>query len=368
MLTRAGLILTNDHVITREGKGPGGAPYRDLLVYFKPDSVSGDNREDLETGYLAEIVARDAKLDLALLRVRNPPANLRPIAFGDSEEVEIGEPVAAIGHPGGGGLWTLTTGTVSSRRQDGARDIFQTDAAINPGNSGGPLLDEHARLIGINTFVRRLDGKGVPLEGLNYSLRSGAALRWINAETGAGLRAVPRPRARPAQVTPERREGTPRIRRPAPQAESQKRADARRDTPSGPRRPAPKSGLLPGLLPSGLAPAGSAPRVTRNEAADQEAPLPPPRKARRSPRQPSYSVDRIETPRIRDDAPSGGQPEPGFQRFRGPRGETLYGVPNPEVGLRDTLRQARRGFRAITERADDSIHEMEDRLDRYENF
>lgn len=102
------------------------------------------------------------------------------ISFGDSESTEIGSSVAAIGHPGGGGLWTLTTGTISSARNEGKRQIFQTDTAINPGNSGGPLLDGSASLIGLNTYVKRVNAKGMPLEGLNYSLRSSLASRWLH--------------------------------------------------------------------------------------------------------------------------------------------------------------------------------------------
>ncbi|MEM9177858.1 MAG: serine protease, partial [Myxococcota bacterium] len=173
ILTRDGLVLTNNHVIAR---GESGKLYSNLVVYFKPNPISGDNTKDLKKPFLVDVVARDADLDLALLRVKNPPSGLRPLPIGNSEEVDIGENVAAIGHPGGGGLWTLTTGTVSSKRRDQKRDIFQTDTAINPGNSGGPLLDEYARLVGVNTFVRRVNEQGLPLEGLNYSLRSSLAL------------------------------------------------------------------------------------------------------------------------------------------------------------------------------------------------
>ncbi len=139
ILTSDGLVLTNNHVIAN---GEGSGLYPNIVVYLKPNPISGDNEKDLTTPLLVDVIARDADLDLALLRIKNAPTTLRPIEVGDSEEVDIGEDVAAIGHPGGGGLWTLTTGTVSSKRREQARDIFQTDTAINPGNSGGPLLDE----------------------------------------------------------------------------------------------------------------------------------------------------------------------------------------------------------------------------------
>ena len=159
ILTRDGLILTNNHVVANVKTGK---LFPNLVVYFKPVPISGDNRKDLTTPFLVDVIARDPELDLALLRVKDAPSNLRPIEIADSDEVEIGESVAAIGHPGGGGLWTLTTGTISSKRQDKDRDIFQTDAAINPGNSGGPLIDENSRLIGVNTFVRRVNDQGLP--------------------------------------------------------------------------------------------------------------------------------------------------------------------------------------------------------------
>lgn len=114
------------------------------------------------------------------MKVEGIPPIASVISFGDSEATEIGSPVAAIGHPGGGGLWTLTTGTISSIRSEGKRQVFQTDTAINPGNSGGPLLDGNASLIGLNTYVKRVNSQGMPLEGLNYSLRSSLAERWLH--------------------------------------------------------------------------------------------------------------------------------------------------------------------------------------------
>lgn len=327
VLTSDGLVLTNDHVISDE---KSGRLYRNLIVYFKPNPITGDNSQDLKTAYLVDVVARDSRLDLALLRVKNPPGNLRPIVVGNSDEVEVGEPVAAIGHPGGGGLWTLTTGTVSSKRRDRSIEIFQTDTAINPGNSGGPLLDEHGRLVGINTFVRRVNEKGLPLEGLNYSLRSRSAVAWVNRQTGARIPEISRTRS---VVSPSRSAAVKPNKRP--------KASADRGLP----------GLLPGSLTAVPPRAGAAPTAL---VPDSQRSKTPSRKER----------TRAEPSVRRDEAP----PEPGFRRFRGPRGETLYGVPNPEVGLRDTLRQARRGYRALTERADDSLDEMEERLDQYENF
>ncbi|MCP5041857.1 MAG: trypsin-like serine protease [bacterium] len=176
IISEQGLILTNNHVIY-DAKTRTHFPK--VTVYFKPDKISGNTKRDLRGGMRARVVARDAALDLALIKVDGIPAGAQVMAFGDSEATEIGSQVAAIGHPGGGGLWTLTTGTISSTRTEGKRQVFQTDTAINPGNSGGPLLDENANLIGVNTYVKRVNKQGLPLEGLNYSLRSVLARRWL---------------------------------------------------------------------------------------------------------------------------------------------------------------------------------------------
>ena len=228
-----GLVLTNAHVVV----SPDGSPSREIAVFFKPPHITGDMKRDLQKGYRAQIVARSAELDLVLLEVAGaPPDAAPPLAFGDSERVEIGEPVAAIGHPGGGGLWTLTTGTVSSARKRGELDVFQTDAAINPGNSGGPLLDAGARLIGVNTFVVRVSDSGMPLEGLNYSLRGHLVRDWLAshgvpvAERSASDRAsastAPRVVERPADAL----DLEPPAQEPAPQPPSASRA-----APAAPR-------------------------------------------------------------------------------------------------------------------------------------
>lgn len=296
ILTADGLVLTNNHVIAN---GKGGGLYSNIVVYFKPNPISGDNKKDLTKPYLVDVIARDADLDLALLRVKNVPADIRPIEVGDSEEVDIGEDVAAIGHPGGGGLWTLTTGTISSKRREKARDIFQTDTAINPGNSGGPLLDEYARLVGVNTFVRRVNAQGLPLEGLNYSLRSSLALNWVNQQGVVYIGAVPRTSVSGAKPAPQ---AAP-IPAPVPNAEPGRPAEPRTD-PS----PAPP--------------------------AQQRAP----------------------------------EPEPEAREFTTPDGTKMYGVPNMENDLHETLQQVRKEYAEVIERSNKSVQELEDAFDDYDNF
>ncbi|HKK50992.1 MAG TPA: trypsin-like peptidase domain-containing protein, partial [Myxococcota bacterium] len=224
----------------------------------------------------------------------------------------------AIGHPGGGGLWTLTTGTVSSKRRDQARDIFQTDTAINPGNSGGPLLDEHARLVGVNTFVRRVNDQGLPLEGLNYSLRSRLALDWVN------------------------RQGVTRV-----AAISRSAAD------SAPAQPAPRAEPVPEPAPSRPEPSAPPPSGERAERESQREPTPP--------------VVRSEPERRREEPPPPSRDEEP-REFEGPDGETMYGVPNPEVDLDEALLYAREGFQKLMERADESVQEMDRLFDDYEDF
>jgi len=327
VLTRDGLVLTNHHVIS---KSDSDQLYSNLVVYFKPNPISGDNQKDLTKPYLVDVVARDKALDLALLRVNNPPADLRPLPVGDSEEVDIGEDVAAIGHPGGGGLWTLTTGTVSSKRRDQSRDIFQTDTAINPGNSGGPLLDEHSRLVGVNTFVRRVNEQGLPLEGLNYSLRSSVVLAWVNRQGVRRVSSVSRASAvstAPAPTPVPRNESAPAP-EPAPQ-----------EAPIPPSEPAPEP-----------------PSLAEDDSLAKPAPEP---LAEPEPRPAEPEPPMLESPP---------PPEPEAREFVAPDGTRMYGVPNLENDLAESLMQVREAYAELTERRDESIEEMEDLFDDYDNF
>jgi S1-C subfamily serine protease len=97
----------------------------------------------------------DSKTDLALLKISD--SNLPFLAFGDSETLEVGDVVLAIGNPFGIGQ-TVTMGIISALKRDNLgivdyEDFIQTDAAINPGNSGGALIDSQGNLVGINTAI-----------------------------------------------------------------------------------------------------------------------------------------------------------------------------------------------------------------------
>ena len=105
----------------------------------------------------AKVVRREERTDLALLRVETKGDMLPFLKFRNSDDVEVGDLVLAIGNPFGVGQ-TVTSGIVSAlaRTQEGGSDyssFIQTDAAINPGNSGGALIGMDGRLVGINTAI-----------------------------------------------------------------------------------------------------------------------------------------------------------------------------------------------------------------------
>ncbi|MFI8203404.1 trypsin-like peptidase domain-containing protein [Streptomyces sp. NPDC085937] len=170
VLDQRGHILTNDHVV-----GPAG-DNGDITVTFN----SGDTAE-------ATVVGRDSGYDLAVVRVKGV-RGLSPLPLGNSDNVQVGDPVVAIGAPfdlAG----TVTSGIISARERpitaggekgDGSDvsyvDALQTDAPINPGNSGGPLLDTKGRVIGINSAIRSADGGLVPDGGQSGSIGLGFAI------------------------------------------------------------------------------------------------------------------------------------------------------------------------------------------------
>jgi S1-C subfamily serine protease len=135
-----GRILTNNHVVSG-GRNPK------ISV-----TLADRNRYD------ATILYREADNDLALLKIE-PKSKLPFLRLGDSDNLQVGQKVLAIGNPFGL-EGTLTTGIISSLHRSvpsedgrGMEDMIQTDAAINPGNSGGPLLDSQGNVIGINTMI-----------------------------------------------------------------------------------------------------------------------------------------------------------------------------------------------------------------------
>jgi S1-C subfamily serine protease len=146
LLDQEGNILTNSHVLLGGGK----------------IQVTLENQEN----YDAKVLFRDRRNDLALIKIQ-PRRKLSFLQLGDSEGLQVGQKVLAIGNPFGL-EGTLTTGIVSSlgrniRDEKGVEleGMVQTDAAINPGNSGGPLLDSHGFVIGINTAIYGSGNMGI---------------------------------------------------------------------------------------------------------------------------------------------------------------------------------------------------------------
>lgn len=160
-------MITNHHVID-------GA--RDLSVTFSDDKT-----------YAAEVVKYDENNDIAIIRVRlkdlseSTLAEIKPIKIGDSNSLEIGESVVAIGNALGYGQ-SVTTGVVSAVNRNFApkesldtKTYIQTDAAINPGNSGGALLNMKGELVGINTAKIASSS----IEGMGYAIPMARVLELI---------------------------------------------------------------------------------------------------------------------------------------------------------------------------------------------
>lgn len=189
IISSDGRVLTNAHVVINEETGRA---YRTVFVFLKPNDLSGDNSRDLTQRYRARVINYSPKneMDLALLQIEAPPANLATLQFADPENVAVGDAVVAIGHPEQGGLWTLTTGSISTVLANfghvQGKNVFQTEASINRGNSGGPLLDENGDMIGVNTMIARQGADGVAITDINFSLKSSVAVTWLR-QVGNGI-------------------------------------------------------------------------------------------------------------------------------------------------------------------------------------
>lgn len=178
IISKDGQIITNAHVVAKNGR-----PFKKVFAYMKPDKLTGSMKKDLKNRVKVTVVDIDEKLDLALLKMVDPPEDLITLDFVDPDAVEIGEPVVAIGHPETGGLWTLTTGSISSVVADfqgiQGKDVFQTEASVNRGNSGGPLLNAYGQMVGINTCISRRAADGLAITDINFSLKSSVAVEWL---------------------------------------------------------------------------------------------------------------------------------------------------------------------------------------------
>ncbi|MFI7321041.1 trypsin-like peptidase domain-containing protein [Streptomyces venezuelae] len=170
VLDGKGHILTNNHVV--EPAGTGG----EVSVTFS----GGETAK-------AEVIGRDSGYDLAVVKVSGV-RGLKPLPLGNSENVQVGDAVVAIGAPFDLEN-TVTSGIISAKERpitaggekgDGSDisyvDALQTDAPINPGNSGGPLVDSKARVIGINSAIRSADDSSEPGGGQAGSIGLGFAI------------------------------------------------------------------------------------------------------------------------------------------------------------------------------------------------
>jgi serine protease Do len=159
IIDASGLIVTNNHVV--EGSDT-------LQVHMQDGTIMK-----------AELVGRDPKTDLAVIRVK-PDKPLPVVEFGDSSKARIGEWVIAIGNPFGFG-GSVSLGIISAKDRDFNNgpydDYIQTDAAINKGNSGGPLFTMDGKVVGINSAISSPSGGSV---GLGFSVPSNTAKSVVN--------------------------------------------------------------------------------------------------------------------------------------------------------------------------------------------
>src|SRR3954464_12335326 len=150
VVTSEGHIITNNHVV-------------DQVDEIEVQLSDGKTKK-------AKLIGADAVVDLAVLKIDEP--GLKPLKFGDSDAVQAGDFVVAIGNPFGFDE-TVTDGIISSKgrpnRADGFGDYLQTNAAINPGNSGGPLVNLRGEIIGINTAIISRSGGS---QGIGFAIPS----------------------------------------------------------------------------------------------------------------------------------------------------------------------------------------------------
>ncbi len=168
------------HITAGRGTGSGFIVAPDGYVLTNAHVVDGrrEVRVTLQEGseLSGALVGMDASTDIAVVRVL--ASSLPAVTFGDSAALRVGQLVIAIGNPLGFQS-TVTTGVVSAlgrtlRAPDGREieDVIQTDAALNPGNSGGPLVDTHARLVGVNTAMAPM------AQGICFAVPAATA-RWV---------------------------------------------------------------------------------------------------------------------------------------------------------------------------------------------
>jgi S1-C subfamily serine protease len=170
VLNTDGEIVTNAHVVTDETSGKR-VPAKEVFVEFSDRNVVE-----------AKILGFDPFADVALIKIEPDGFTLHPLRLGNDADLQVGQPVAAIGSPFGeqqslsSGIVSATDRAVKSLTQFQIEGAIQTDASINPGNSGGPLLDAGARVLGINEQIETDSGSNsgvgfaVPISAIKRSV------------------------------------------------------------------------------------------------------------------------------------------------------------------------------------------------------
>jgi putative serine protease PepD len=165
-----GHILTNNHVVASAADGG------------KLSATFSNGKK-----YDAEVIGRAQGYDVAVIKLKNAPSNLKPLVLANSDKVAVGDATIAIGAPFGLSN-TVTTGIVSAKNRPVASsdssgsskasymNALQTDASINPGNSGGPLLDARGAVIGINSAIQPASSGGIAGSGQSGSVGLGFAI------------------------------------------------------------------------------------------------------------------------------------------------------------------------------------------------
>lgn len=212
-------VLTNAHVVLEEGnKIP-----EQIRIFLKKDNINDEATKTYRKGRSAKIIRYDSDLDLALLQVKRIKS-IESIGIADSNEVMVGDPVLAIGHPESGGLWSLTSGRIGAviKNQSGikGKHVFQTETSLNRGNSGGPLINGNGEMIGVNTNISRVSKDGLAITGINFAVQSNVVKDWlqrggisiskttprVEEKTSAGIKKVQKEKkeeAKPKKQTPQ---------------------------------------------------------------------------------------------------------------------------------------------------------------------
>lgn len=170
IINEQGYLMTNAHVVTYERAGliGGSVVHSSIKANFANSTVQ----------YSLTVVDYNISRDLAILKFDNPPENLKPVVFADSDMISIGEECVVIGNAEGLGT-AVTVGCFANlpQKYDGT-EVVRTDAAINPGNSGGPMLNIYSEVVAMATFKIVASEAS---EGLGFGVSSNEMINYIKS-------------------------------------------------------------------------------------------------------------------------------------------------------------------------------------------